>query len=40
MAVIQEQTDEFTCGSCFLVRRHSQHAHQKHGAGYSTDCAG
>jgi hypothetical protein len=38
VAVVPEQADEFTCGSCFLVRHRSQLAHQKHGVKYCTDC--
>ena len=40
VAVIPEQADEFTCGSCFLVRHRSQLASQKDGVKYCSDCEG
>ncbi len=40
VAVIPEQADEFTCGSCFLVRHRSQLAPSSTGAQYCTDCDG
>ena len=40
VAVIPEQQDEFTCGSCFLVRHRSQLVRQKEGTGYCADCEG
>ena len=40
VAVVPEQADEFTCGSCFLVRHRSQLARQKNGTSYCTDCEG
>ena len=40
VAVVPVQVDEFTCGSCFLVRHHSQLAHQAGGMAYCTDCEG
>jgi hypothetical protein len=36
--VVPEQLDEFTCGSCFLVRHRSQLARTTAGARYCTDC--
>ncbi|MCJ8503527.1 DUF4193 domain-containing protein [Kocuria flava] len=38
--VIPEQTDEFTCGSCFLVRHRSQRARESRGTVYCIDCEG
>lgn len=38
--VIPQAQDEFTCYSCFLVRRRSQIARQKDGPAYCTDCKG
>ena len=40
VAVIPEQVDEFTCGSCFLVRHRSQLARQSGETRYCTDCEG
>ena len=40
VAVVPEQVDEFTCGSCFLVRHRSQLAHQADTVAYCIDCAG
>ena len=36
--VIPMQADEFTCGSCFLVRHRSQKAREKNGMTYCRDC--
>ena len=38
--VVPEQVDEFTCGSCFLVRHRSQLARQSGETRYCTDCEG
>jgi hypothetical protein len=38
--VVPEQSDEFTCGSCFLVRHRSQVAKEKNGMKYCHDCEG
>ncbi|GGG65912.1 dUTPase [Kocuria dechangensis] len=40
VAVVPELEDEFTCGSCFLVRHRSQLARQTQGVTYCTDCEG
>jgi hypothetical protein len=40
VAVIPEQSDEFTCGACFLVRHRSQLARTGAGTSYCTGCAG
>ena len=40
VAVIPEQSDEFTCGACFLVRHRSQLARTSAGTSYCTDCEG
>lgn len=36
--ILAEQTDEFTCSSCFLVRHRSQLAREKNGTKYCRDC--
>ena len=38
--ILAEQADEFTCGSCFLVRHRSQMAREKNGIKYCRDCEG
>lgn len=38
--ILAEQADEFTCGTCFLVRHRSQLAREKNGAKYCRDCEG
>lgn len=38
--VIPAQDDEFTCGSCFLVRHRSQIAREKGDIIYCRDCEG
>ncbi len=38
--VLPRQSDEFTCGGCFLVRHRSQVAEEKNGQFYCFDCAG
>ncbi len=38
--VVPEQVDEFTCGSCFLVRHRSQIAKEKNGLKFCRDCEG
>jgi len=38
--VLPRQADEFTCGSCFLVKHRSQVAVVKGGISYCVDCAG
>ena len=38
--VVPEQSDEFTCSSCFLVRHRSQVAREKNGMKYCRDCEG
>ena len=38
--VVPEQSDEFTCYSCFLVRHRSQVAKEKNGMRYCRDCEG
>jgi hypothetical protein len=40
VVVVPEQSDEFTCGSCFLVRHRSQIALEKNGLKYCKDCEG
>ncbi len=40
VVVLPAQDDEFTCGSCFLVRHRSQIAEQKNGVTYCIECAG
>lgn len=36
--VLPRQADEFTCGSCFLVKAASQRAETKKGVDYCVDC--
>lgn len=36
--VLPKQSDEFTCGSCFLVKHSSQLAETRNGVGYCVDC--
>jgi hypothetical protein len=38
--VVPPREDEFTCGSCFLVRHRSQVAREKNGEKYCRDCEG
>lgn len=38
--VVPEQSDEFTCSSCFLVRHRSQIALEKNGMKYCIECEG
>lgn len=38
--ILAEQLDEFTCGSCFLVRHRSQLAREKGGLKFCRDCEG
>lgn len=38
--ILAEQLDEFTCGSCFLVRHRSQLARELNGVKYCRDCEG
>ncbi|QOT21586.1 DUF4193 domain-containing protein [Paenarthrobacter sp. YJN-D] len=40
VVVVPEQSDEFTCGSCFLVRHRSQIALEKNGLKFCKDCEG
>jgi hypothetical protein len=40
VTVVPEQSDEFTCSSCFLVRHRSQVAREKNGMKYCRDCEG
>jgi hypothetical protein len=40
VTVVPEQSDEFTCSSCFLVRHRSQVAKEKNGLKYCRDCEG
>ncbi|MFF0943513.1 DUF4193 domain-containing protein [Kocuria sp. CPCC 205300] len=40
VVVLPAQEDEFTCGSCFLVRHRSQIAVEKNGAKYCVECVG
>ncbi|MFF2843367.1 DUF4193 domain-containing protein [Paenarthrobacter sp. NPDC057981] len=40
VVVVPEQSDEFTCGSCFLVRHRSQIALEKNGLTFCKDCEG
>lgn len=40
VAVRPQAADEFTCGSCFLVRHHSQMAREKNGVKFCRDCEG
>lgn len=36
--VLPRQADEFTCGSCFLVKHRSQVAESRNGVDYCVDC--
>ena len=38
--VVPEQSDEFTCSSCFLVRHRSQVALEKNGLKFCVECEG
>lgn len=38
--VLPAQADEFTCGTCFLVRHRSQVAKEQDGMLHCTDCMG
>lgn len=38
--VLPAQADEFTCGTCFLVRHRSQVAEEKDGMLHCKDCVG
>ncbi|MEX5268951.1 DUF4193 domain-containing protein [Kocuria sabuli] len=40
VVVLPAQDDEFTCGSCFLVRHRSQIAEERNGARYCVECVG
>ncbi|MCU1572596.1 MAG: hypothetical protein JWO93_678 [Micrococcaceae bacterium] len=40
ITVVPVQSDEFTCGSCFLVRHRSQKAAERNGQIYCRDCEG
>ena len=40
VSVVPQQSDEFTCSSCFLVRHRSQVAREKDGLKYCRDCEG
>lgn len=40
VVVLPAQEDEFTCGSCFLVRHRSQIAEEKNGVKICVECAG
>jgi hypothetical protein len=40
VVVVPEQSDEFTCGSCFLVRHRSLIALEKNGLKFCKDCEG
>lgn len=40
LEILAQQADEFTCGSCFLVRHRSQLALEKNGLMYCRDCQG
>ncbi|MCT1601698.1 DUF4193 domain-containing protein [Kocuria sp. p3-SID1433] len=40
VVVLPAQEDEFTCGSCFLVRHRSQIAEEKDGMKICVECAG
>jgi hypothetical protein len=40
VVVLPAQEDEFTCGSCFLVRHRSQIAEEKSGVRYCVECVG
>lgn len=40
LEILALQADEFTCGSCFLVRHRSQLAREKNGQAFCRDCEG
>ena len=40
VVVLPAQEDEFTCGSCFLVRHRSQIAEERGGVKYCVECVG
>ncbi|MFF0904814.1 UNVERIFIED_CONTAM: DUF4193 domain-containing protein [Kocuria sp. CPCC 205316] len=40
VVVLPAQEDEFTCGSCFLVRHRSQIAQDRGGVKYCVECVG
>ena len=40
VVVLPAQEDEFTCGSCFLVRHRSQIAEERNGVKYCVECVG
>ncbi|MEX5235626.1 DUF4193 domain-containing protein [Kocuria arenosa] len=40
VVVLPAQEDEFTCGSCFLVRHRSQIAEDRGGVKYCVECVG
>lgn len=40
LEIVAQRADEFTCGSCFLVRHRSQLAKEKSGLKYCKDCEG
>ena len=40
LEIMAEQADEFTCGSCFLVRHRSQLVRSMNGLKYCRDCEG
>lgn len=40
LEIVAQQADEFTCGSCFLVRHRSQLVKEKNGLQFCRDCEG
>lgn len=40
LEIVAQRADEFTCGSCFLVRHRSQLVREKNGLPYCRDCEG
>lgn len=40
LEILAQQADEFTCGSCFLVRHRSQLAREKNDLLFCSDCEG
>lgn len=40
VVVLPAQEDEFTCGSCFLVRHRSQVAEERGGVKFCVECVG
>ncbi|MBT2512837.1 DUF4193 domain-containing protein [Arthrobacter sp. ISL-30] len=40
VVIVPEQSDEFTCSSCFLVRHRSQIALEKNGLKFCVECEG